>query len=225
MPPATETITAVFNPTPGNTNYSGATSSGVTITVGAAFTLAPTSGAATPINISTPGQSGMEAITLSGAGGFTGTVTLTCSVTPTNLSDPPTCSFNTTSVAFSSATTSGQSILTVHTTAASGLFKPFSRPPSNTPWLLLGEVAAMLAGLFLLEMAGQKRRGIALLVVLVAVVIVAGYGCSSGGGGNSSTGGGSGSNGGTTASSYTVTVTATPTSGSAQQTTIPVSVQ
>jgi hypothetical protein len=210
------TVTATYS---GDGNYTGSTSAG--LSVGPTFSLVPGGGT---ITIASPGLSGGQVIDVSAVGGFTGTVTLTCAVTPTNLSDPPTCSFNTTAIVLTSTVTSGQSTVTVHTTAASGLPEPSSRPPSNTPWLLVNEVAAMLAGFFLLGMAGRKRRGMALLVVvLVAVVIAAANGC--GGGNSSGSSNEGGTSGGTTASGYTVTVTATPSSGTPQQTTIPVSVE
>jgi hypothetical protein len=69
----------------------------------------------------------------------------------------------------------------------------------------------------------ERRRGVALLVALLFVTGAFAVSCSGGGGGAAPvSGGGSGGGGnvGTTETAYTVTVTATPSTGAAQTTTV-----
>ncbi len=214
---ATASIAAVYS---GDVNYTTSTSPAVTVTVTSGTTPSISLASATnPINISAPGQPGMSIITVSGSNLTSAdNVTLTCAVTPTNLSDTPTCSFNTNPVALSNTTTSGQSTLMVSTIRPSALFKPASRP-RGPDWFVISEVGAFIACFFLLGIAAKKRRGMVTLAMLLFVVIAVGTGC---GGGSS---GGGGGNPGTTVGAYTVTVTATPASGTAQTTTITVNVQ
>ena len=80
------------------------------------FTLSST----TPSAIS-PGSSAASTITVTGNGGYAGSVTLTCTLTnfPTGASDLPSCSITSGSpVTLSSATTTGTATATVTTTAA-----------------------------------------------------------------------------------------------------------
>jgi subtilase family serine protease len=211
------------------------TSNSATLTVTAvtpSITLAPTTNTAT-INIITPGHSGTQVITVTGSNITSAdNVTLTCTVAPTSLSNPPTCSFNTNPIALSATTTSGQSTLTVNTTAASSLFKPASGPQGPN-WLLMGEVAALMGCLFLLGIVPQRRRGMVTLAMLLFAVMAVGAGCGSSGASapkapissSASPSPGGGGNPGTTVSAYTVTVTATPATGAVQTTTIAVNVQ
>jgi Pro-kumamolisin, activation domain/Putative Ig domain len=173
-----------------------------------------------PINISAPGQAGTSIITASGSNiNIPDPVTMTCAVTPTSLSDTPTCSLNTNPVLLSNTTTSGTTTLTVRTTAASGISKPASRP-QNPGWPLAGEVGAFIACLFLLRITPQKRAGLVTFAIVLFAVMAVATGCGAG-----SSGGGGVTNPGTTPGAYTVTVTATPSTGSAQMTTITVNVQ
>ena len=205
-------ITAKYS---GDNSYAPSLSTAVTVSVGAGISLSPASNTAT-INITPAGQSGTQTITATATNGFTGTVALTCAVTPTNLSDPPTCSFTpSATITLTTTTTSGQSTLTVKTTAKSSLFKPMSRP-AGPNWFLMSEMGAFIACFFLLGISAQKRRGLVFLAMLLFAVTAVGTGCGS----NSSS-----SNPGTSTGAYTVTVTATPSSGAAQTTAIAVNVQ
>jgi hypothetical protein len=211
----------------GDSNYAGSpsVSNTVTITVGSAgINLTPASNTAT-INVSALGAPGTQTITVSAAGGFTGTVNLTCAVTKTmiDVTDPPTCSFaSSPTITLTSITTSGTDTLDFNTMAASAIFKPVSRPQGPGPGgLLLGEICATLACMFLLGFAAKKRRGAVLLATAILAVVAIGASCGGGSGGGGGTGGG---NPGTTAGAYSVTVTATPSSGTAQSTVIAVNV-
>ena len=217
------TITAVYN---GDANYIASTSAGVGVTVtnGATFSLSASNSGTIPGV--TPGQQGTDTITVTGSGGFSGTVTLTVSApSPSNLSDPPSCSFGSTgSVVLNSGANppvnSGAGTLTCSTTAASALFKPASRPQSPN-WLLYGESGAVIACIFALAIAGQKRRGMALLVTVLAAIALFGASCGSGGAGNPGN-----TNPGTAGpQSYTFTVTGTPTTGAAQTIEVTLNVQ
>jgi len=223
---ATGTITATYN---GDVNYSASTSSGVTVMVtgGPTFSLgASNSGVMT---VSSPGVQppASDTITVTGSGGYSGTVTLiVTSITPTGLSDPPSCSFGSTGViTLNSSSTppvnSGAGTLTCNTTASSTVFvNPSTRPRTPSGFLTL-EAGAAIAFIFLLGMPGQKRRGMVLLGMALFAVVLVGTSCSSG-----SSGGGTGiTNPGTTPGNYVITVTATPSSGSAQQTTVTLNVE
>jgi hypothetical protein len=211
----------------GDSNYAAsAVSAPVTVSVGVpGINLSSSTGT---INIPAPGQSGAQLITVSAANGFTGSVTLSCSVTssPSGAVSPPTCSFGTPGqnftapniITLSSTNTSGNATMTVASTAAKGVvFKPASRPQGpNLFWV--GEVGAFIACFFLLGISAQKRRSFVLLAGLLSVVMAVGIGC-----GNSN--GGSTSIPATTVGAYTVTVTATPAGATAQTTAITVNVQ
>lgn len=207
----------------GDSNYApSAISPSVTVTVGqAGINLTPASNTAT-INVPALGTPGTQLITVSAAGGFTGTVGLTCAVTTamSGVTDMPTCSFTSTpTITLTTTTTSGSDTLDFNTTAASSIFVPTSRRHGPEPnGLLLGEIGAVLASMFLLGLTVKKRRGVVLLATAILAVVVIGTSCGSNGG---STGGG---NPGTTAGAYSVTVTATPSSGTAQSTIIAVNV-
>jgi trimeric autotransporter adhesin len=218
-------ITAQYS---GDSNYSGSTSTAITVSVGVpGINLSSSTGT---INIPAPGQSGtpLPVITVSAANGFTGAVTLSCAVTssPSGAVSPPTCSFgmpgqNFTApniITLSSANTSGNATMTVASTAAKGVvFKPASRPQGPNLFLV-SEVGAFIACFFLLRISAQKRRNFVLLAMAFFAILALGTGC-----GNSNSG--STSIPATTAGAYTVTVTATPAGATAQTTAITVNVQ
>ncbi len=213
-------VTAVYS---GDNNYSGSsTSSPITVNVGIAGI--NVSSCAGGISIGTPGQSGTCLITVSGANGFSGTVTLSATVAsgPSGAVYPPSCSSFSASnmITLSSSTTSGSATMTCSTTAAAGLMAPPSARPFGRGWPLAG-VAVVLSGLFLFAATRRERRwSLVPLTILLAVIVLAGVSCN----GNGYNPGG-GSHPGTTAGTYTVTVTAMPSSGTAQTTTVSVVVQ
>lgn len=215
LPNGLNSITAQYV---GDNNYSAsAVSSAVTVSVGIpGINLAPASNTTT-INVSALGQPGTKAITVSAANGYTGSVSLTCAVSPTNLTDTPTCSFSVNPIALTGTTTSMQSTLTVNTTVASAIFKPTSRHHGPAPnGFVVSEVGAVLVCFFLLSIATQNRRGIVFLAMVLFAAIAVGTSCGSY---NNNSG-----NPGTTSGPYTVTVTATPTGATPQSTIIAVNV-
>ena len=212
--PSPQSVIAIYS---GDGNYQGSTS--VSQTVGPTFTLSSSNSGT--ITVNSPGLSGTDNVTATGSAGYSGTITLTvASVSPNNLSDPPNCSFGTTgTITLNSSTTSGSGTLTCTTTpVSSALYMPSNRPHGPN-WILTGEVATVIAGLFLLGMAGEKQRGIVLLGAALLAVVLVGSSCGSNG-----SGGGNNGNPGTTVGNYTVTVNAAPSSGNAQQITVTLTV-
>jgi len=205
------------------------TSGTLTITVNLSLSITPASGTAT-INVSSPGQtSTTQLITVTGANGFAGTVTLSAAVTgPSGAVDSPTCTFGAPDTNFTAPSTitltagseTGTATLSCTTTAASEIvFRPMTRP-SGRAWPLAGVAVSLVCLFFLLAVPKQRRWRMVPLAILFVVVAAAGVSC----GGSSSSGGGV-TNPGTTLGNYTVTVTATPSTGTAQVITITVNVQ
>ncbi|MGA2216730.1 MAG: hypothetical protein ABSG51_01500 [Terracidiphilus sp.] len=145
-------------------------------------------------------------INVTPAGGFTGAVAMTCAITasPAGASDLPTCSLAAPSVTIS-GTTEQTDVLTVNTTPATTALNK----PANPLWPSTG--GAVLALVFFFGIPARRRKSLSLLGLLVFFVSISAIGCGSGGGG-----GGGTSNPGTTAGTYSVTVTGTPTSGTAE---------
>jgi trimeric autotransporter adhesin len=146
------------------------------------------------------------------AGGFTGAVKMTCTVTGKTNGDVniPTCSFNPTQVNVASSLTNS-STLTVNTTVPTTGSIDYRR---SSPWSAAG--GAVLAALFVLGIpGGRSRRRIQLGALVLCLMSGWVIGCGGGGGGSSvgtgSVGNGGGSTGaspGTTPDTYTVTVRA-----------------
>jgi hypothetical protein len=187
--------------------------------------LSPTSNTAT-INISSPGQSATQLITVTGQNGFSGTVTLSAAVTgePSGAVDLPTCSFGAPDLNFtapntitlSATATTGNATMTCSSTAASAaLFRPSNRP-FGRDWPLAAAAVSLVCFFFLLAVPRQRRWGFAPLAVLLVVLVAAGVGC----GGSSSSGVSSSGNPGTTTGAYGITVYATPSIGTAQPSTV-----
>lgn len=159
----------------------------------------------TSLTISSPGGSASTPIQISQAGGFSGTVNLTCAVAYTGTGTPnaaPTCSLNPAQVQLSGSSATN-STLTISSTA---------NPSSLRSFPLGGGTA--LAALLAFAIAPRKKwRGSLLMAVLCTVGLVTMLiGC--GGSSSSNTSGASG----TTTGSYSVTVTAA--SGSATTSTV-----
>ena len=203
---ATGTISAMYN---GDANYTAsAKSSPVTITTTAGSGDFSVSGA-TPVTISAPGQSGSSVVTVSAGAGFSGTVTLGCSVSPATLTDPPGCGFSAASVAIANPASgtslvSATSTLMLTTTAASRLVPvaaPSSKPSLRVPAIGVATVFALALLLFFVP--ANRRRGAAVLGVAAFAVMITAAGCGGGGGGGGT------HNPGTATGAYVVTVTAT----------------
>jgi hypothetical protein len=128
--------------------------------------------------------------------GFTGSVSLSCAITPQAASDPATCSLPPTVTI--SGTAAKTATLTVSTTAATAFnerLKLYWMPASGTA----------LACILLFGLPARRRRWRATLALL-ALLIVLSCGMASCGGAVSGGGGGGGGNAGTTTGIYTITV-------------------
>ncbi len=200
------TITTTSTTTTGDytitvTGKSGSTTETTTVDLTiskSTFTLTPNP---VSLTVSAGATTGNTApITVTPAGGFTGTVDFTCSVTssPTGATDLPTCSASSVSITGTSAQTS---TLTVSTTAAtSGAVQyPLDK-------FLKAGGGIVVAALLFFGIPARRRSWRTLLIVLLFVGITGfGIGCGSSGGG----GGGGGGSSGTTAGAYVLTVTGT----------------
>lgn len=193
--PATDTITAsysgdaIYAPTSGSNTVS-VTSTTYTMTV--ATTSVTHGSAATPT------------VSLIGYGGYTGTVTIVCSVSasPAGAVNPPTCSGGTATPGTTGAP--GTVNLNIMTTAAA-LAHTGTLSAEKTDWTgAAGGLA--LALLLFFGVPARSRKWRSMLGALLLFVAI-GYlsGCNSGG---SSSSGGGGSTG-TTAGNYTITVSGT----------------
>ncbi len=171
---ADQTVTATFDLTP-------------------EFSLSASDPAPNPIS---PGQSSTATVNAAGVNGFSGAVSLTCSVQPSP-AHAPQCSLNPNSIAPGTPAT-----LTITTTApTAALARPFANPsrPFNALWLPIAGLA--LAGI---SFGPRRKKKTKLAGFLLCSLLVAGLvfqaACGGGGGGN-------GGGGGTPPDSYTITVT------------------
>ncbi len=135
-------------------------------------------------------------ISIAATNGFTGTVALTCAITPTAASNPPTCTLSPTSVTLT-GTTAQTSTLTVTTTGGSLVQ---GKSPLQ-PWLYGGSTTLAMMCLFLLPK--RRRQWPTLLALILSLgAIVGAVGCST----NSPV---STASTGTSVGAYTVTITGT----------------
>jgi trimeric autotransporter adhesin len=190
----------------GDANYTAATgSAAVTVSVPPGFALSSTA-----VNIA-PGAStaNTSTITVTPAGGFTGSVTLTATVTssPASAQDAPTLSFGTTSPVSITGASAGTATLTVSTTASSQTTCTAAIPlERGVPWYGVGGTA--LACVLLLGFPARRRSWQTMLgaVVFLAVLTSGVVACS---GGSATTSCTPVVSPGTTSGTYTVTVTGT----------------
>lgn len=203
-----QTLTANFTPTD-TTDYNTATAS-VTLTVNAVTT--PTFGiTGTSVTVTRGATTGnTSTITVTPANGFTGSVSLTASVTssPSGAQYAPTLSFGSTSPVPITGTSAGTATLTISTTAATANLEYPTHPAGR--WYATGGSVLACVLLFWLPV---RRRAWRNLLGIVALLVVLTCGVLACGGGSSSSSGGGGISG-TTPGSYTITVTGT--SGSLQ---------
>jgi hypothetical protein len=209
---ANASITAQYS---GDVNYGNSTSSATTVTITATpdFSLGYSS-SPNGITITSPGQSGSTTVSASAVNGFSGTVSITCTL-------PASLTYSTCTLSPATLTPGGTGAqLTVATTAPSAAF----RLPDRPRWFLPGAGALLIAWLLLLLAAGKHRRvKLAFGLLVFAMLAAAFVAC---GGGSSSTP--PPSSPGTPTGSYTITVTGTSTvSGASVSHTlnIPVTVQ
>ncbi len=192
----TDTLTGSYS---GDSDYTAATgTSSVTVTV-ASFTII-----GTPVSVAPGATTGnTSTITVTPAGGFTGSVTLTAAVTssPAGAQDLPTFSFGSTSPVVITGTAAGTATLTISTTAPTrGALAYPARP--GVRWYAAGVTG--LAFILLVGVPARGRSKRTRLGALVFLTILAGglLACGSGGGSGPS-------NPGTTPGTYTITVTGT----------------
>ncbi len=183
----------------GNSTYAAAAQVQQSFTVNAALTFTGGGGGGS-ISIEPGATTGNTAtISVTPSNGFTGTVNLACSISPTAASDPATCSLSPSSVTLSGGTAQ-TSTLTINTTAATSS----SNQGIRQFWPKAGGTALALT--LLIWFPRRKRNWLAMSGLLFLFVLVNAVGC---GGGASSGGGGGGGNASTTPGTYTVTVTGT----------------
>jgi sugar lactone lactonase YvrE len=192
-----DTLTATYTPDSASTGAFGSTTGTATITVvPATFTMS-----ASAVSV-TPGSSGSSTITVTSKNEYTGTVTLSCTVTssPAGTLDSPTCTTSGT-VTLSGTSTSGTATVTVNSTAASA-----SVVRDSNWWNKSGAGAALAAFLFFVVPRRRIRwRAVSGLVFLAAVA----GGLVACGGGGSASKTNQPANPGTTAGTYTISVTGT----------------
>jgi hypothetical protein len=159
-----------------------------------------------------PGASTGNTATISvvGTNGFSGTVNLSCSITPVAANDPPTCTLSPPSVTLSGTTTQTSTLTVTSTAATSALIRP--------AWRQAGGIAFAVVLMFAIPR--RRRSWLAMLILLAVVGSIGIAGCGGGSGG-----GGGGGNSGTTAGTYTIKVTGTSGSTSATITTVTLTVQ
>ncbi|HTR68078.1 MAG TPA: hypothetical protein VMH85_20010, partial [Terriglobales bacterium] len=191
------------------------------INVWPGFDITPTPGfsmSGSGITIAAAGGAGTSNITVTPSNGFTGTVDLSCALSPASTTAEVTCSIPA-SVDLTSGTTTAT--LTVNTTAAHAISgtSATARPHGRFPWLPASG-ALGFAGIVLLSVPARRRKTAALAMVMFAALAVW-MGC---GGGSSSSNNNNTTDPGTPTGSYTIVVTGT--SGSTTHTTnITVTVQ
>ncbi|HXR39214.1 MAG TPA: Ig-like domain repeat protein [Terracidiphilus sp.] len=144
-------------------------------------------------------------VTLTSAGGYSGTVNLSCAISPTAASDPASCSLASSSVTVNSTTTPTV-VVTIGTTAATTSRNEMKK----LFWPSMGGAALALLLFFVVP---RRRNWMAMLGLLVLFAAGAAVGCGGGGGG------GGGGNPGTTPGTYTVTVTGKDTTANITQNT------
>jgi hypothetical protein len=214
--PLPEGVTAAFatNPTTGSSVLTLTASSTATVGGPVTVTISGTSGllsATTTIALTVTGEptfavsgpaitvapgattGNTSTITVAPSNGFTGTINLSCSISPTAASNPATCSLSPASVTISGTTTQ-TSMLTVTTMAATSAENRTKR----LFWPSAGGTALAVVFFFGIP---RRRNWLAMLGLLVFCVSLGAMGC-----GGSSSGGG---NSGTTPGMYTVVVAGT----------------
>jgi hypothetical protein len=176
---------------------------GVTLTVQSDFTLEPASGSPTSQTINA-GQTASFSLAIVPTGSFTGTVDMSCAITPA-VTPAPTCTLSSSSVQISGSGTQPVTVK-VGTTApvTTGLVPPVSFPAGPMP--LIWSMTLLASGWLLT----RNRRRLPVLAA-PAIVLALAFSVGCGGSGSSSTH----TTPGTPSGTYTATVTAT--SGSVRQ--------
>jgi hypothetical protein len=143
-------------------------------------------------------------ISVAGTNGYSGTVNLSCSISPTAANDPASCSLSPASVTLNGSTAQ-TSMLTVTTTSAT----TGENHIKKLFWPSAGGTALALVLLF--GVPRRRHNWLAMVGLAVLFASIGAIGCG-GGSGSGGGGGGGGGNTGTSAGTYTVTVTGAGTS-------------
>jgi hypothetical protein len=208
-----DTIAVAYS---GDSIYAPATGNSVAVTVTpGSFTLSATTPAAVP-----SGSPATSTVTVTGSGGYSGTVTLACSLTasPSGATTLPTCAASSATVTLSATATSGTATMTVSTSSTSAaLLRGFRKGPR---WGGAGS-GLLLACLVLVGIPAGRHRWRSMLG---CAVIMAALACLTGCSGFWDP---PASGTGVTAGAYTFTVTGTgsPSIGTAPTTTFTLTVQ
>ncbi|MFZ0760090.1 MAG: hypothetical protein WAM69_09090, partial [Candidatus Sulfotelmatobacter sp.] len=211
--PTTVTVTGTSGSLPAQT-----ATIGVTVTApGHTPSYSLSAGAASPVAI-TPGDTSTATITVTPANSYTGSVTLSCSISPVdNGASAPTCGFGATSPVSVTGSAAAHATLTFSTVAASTMLLH--------KWNALYAFWLPLQGLALVGVGfgsrGPRRKRVLgfLLLWMVLASLIALPAC----GGGSGSSGGSGTPG-TTAGTYTITITGKDANGVTQSNTAPTTV-
>jgi hypothetical protein len=182
----TDTLTVVYS---GDADYGSVTNNSVSVTVtGSTFSLSPTTPAAVA-----PGSSAQSAVTVAPVAGYTGSVTVTCSLSssPSGATDAPNCSGGGSGLAinFANSSASQQLTFTVTTTAPSTTTVGLVRPRTggrHGGWAGAGG-GAVLAFLVFLGIPARRRSWRSMLGVMVLMVLVGSLSSCGGGGGSGGT--------------------------------------
>jgi len=204
LPIGSDDLTASYS---GDLNFSaGSSDEFVTVTpaVPPGITISGTT--ATVMRGATTGNT--STITVTPAGGFTGSVALSASITtsPSGIQNPPTLSFGATSPMSITGSAAGTATLTATTSAESGCTAQAYPMHRGVPWYTSG--GAALACLLLFGIRARRRRWLTMLGLLALLVAFSGGTLACGGGGGGSTCD-TAENPGTLTGTYTVTVTGT----------------
>ncbi len=192
-----DTLTAAYS---GDTAYAPGSGT-ATVTVSAVAISAP---APPAVN---PGSSATATATLSAGSTYSGSMTLSCSLTssPTGAQSLPTCNLNPTSVTL----TAGGSATTVLTVATKAASNTASLDPFATDIWKLGGGGTVVAFVLLFGIPSRRRRWIAMIVLCGTVFTAGVVAC---GGGGSSQSSSPPTVPATTAGNYTFTITGTDSS-------------
>lgn len=175
----------------------------VTVTPPVSYSLS--AGSSSPGTIS-PGGSSQATISVKPANGYTGIITLSCSISPT-VSPAPTCSFGNSGQVSVTGSAGGTATLTFSAIGPSAAnLKPI------TIYALLMPVPAMMLLVVCVGSKDSKRKARTWLFVSIMLLSILTIPACGGGGG----GGGGGGNGGTPAGTYTITITGKDANGVAQ---------
>jgi hypothetical protein len=209
-------ISVTFDPTVAGTRTGtltitdNATNSPQTVSLSGGGESVSVSSTSTGLTISSQGGTASATIQIASVDGFSGSINMSCTVSyqgSGSATDAPSCAISPTQQQVSTGS-SGTATLSIVTTAASAAL--------DRRWMSSG--TALAAILFFALVPRRRQRGLLLFVLFSIAVMTVSVGC--GGGTTSSTP----TNPGTTIGSYSVVVTASSGSVSAN-TTIPLSVQ